>query len=88
MKKTSQTFQNQLTVATYSRAELISTLPELGDALTREAKQIDDKVKLLIALANEIFTADGELMLEISENWTSKEINDSIGKKFLELHKK
>ena len=74
-----------LTVSLYSRADVVSNLPEVGDTLVRSAKEIDRKIEVLNKLVTEIHMAERDLVSDICENWNYKEINDSLGKRFSEL---
>lgn len=74
-----------LTVSLFSRALLISVLPEVGDTLIRVARDIDRKIEQLVKLADEIREDEHNLMREISENWTHEEINEFLVKKLAEI---
>jgi len=78
----------EVTVALYSRADLVATLPEVGDTLVRTAKAIDEKIKKLISLLNDIRSDEADLLVDICESWTHEEISNSIGNALDELNSK
>lgn len=75
-----------LTISLFSRASLVSALPEVGDTLIRVARDIDRKIEQLVKLADEIREDEHELMRDISENWTHKEIDESLSEKLEEIN--
>ena len=80
------TTPREVTVALYSRSDLIATLPEVGDRLVNIGKSIDLKIKKLVELVNDIRSVEADLLVDIHEHWTNEEISNSIGNALNELN--
>jgi len=76
----------EVTVALYSRADLIATLPEVGDSLVNIGKSIDLKIKKLVELVNDIRSDEADLLVDVCEHWSNEEISNSIGNALDELN--
>lgn len=72
--------KTDITVATYSREELIKDFPELGCHLCEEARVIDEKVQKVVKLINEVFELEENFMSHILPHWTPEEIRQLVRK--------